>query len=193
MDNSTRLITCFNNLTVSGTLQSFQTSLLATSHTNLQTQVNNLNNATLGTSINNHTTSINNLNVSSSVLDGKIGTIIGISIPQSLTRNKTALPSTFRNSNINNLGTSAYTGLGNIDTSSNYNFYVGGREKSFSIKKDTSMALVACGQDMQSKFYFGTPFGIENDGNKVSLISQGQSNTSIGKLYFCLNNNTSNP
>ena len=24
------------------------------------------------------------------------------------------------------------------------------------------------------------------------MISQGQSNTSIGKLYFCLNNNTSN-
>ena len=74
MDNSTRLVNVFNNLTISGTLQSFQTSLLATSHTNLQNQVNNLNNATLGTSINNNTTSINNLNVSSSVMDGKIGT-----------------------------------------------------------------------------------------------------------------------
>ena len=64
-----------------------------------------------------------------------------------------------------------------------YNFYVGGRE-SFSIKNDTSTAIVVCGQDMQSKLYFGTPFGIGNDGNKVSLISEGQSNTSIGKLYF---------
>ena len=112
-----------NNLTVSGTLQTFQTSLLSTS---------------------------------SSVMDGKLGTIIGVSIPQFLTRNETTLPSTFRNSNINNLGTSAFTGLGNIDTNANYNFYVGGRE-SFSIKKDTSMAIVACGQDMQSKLYFGTP------------------------------------
>ena len=49
-------------------------------------------------------------------MDGRIRTIIGISIPQFLTRNETILPSTFRNSNINNLGTSAYTGLGNIDT-----------------------------------------------------------------------------
>ena len=48
MDNSTRLVNVYNNLTVSGTLQSFQTSLLATS----------------------------------SVMDGKIGTIIGVSIPQ---------------------------------------------------------------------------------------------------------------
>ena len=43
------------NLTISGTLQSFQTSLLATS----------------------------------SVMDGKVGTIIGVSIPQFLTRNET--------------------------------------------------------------------------------------------------------
>ena len=76
MDNSTRLVSVYNNLTVSGSLQSIQTSLLATSHTNLQTQVNNLNNTTLGTSINNNTTSINNLNVSSSVMDAKLRTII---------------------------------------------------------------------------------------------------------------------
>ena len=31
MDNSTRLVNVYNNLTVSGTLPSFQTSLLATS------------------------------------------------------------------------------------------------------------------------------------------------------------------
>ena len=57
-----------NNLTISGTLQSFQTSLLSTS---------------------------------SSVMDGKIGTIIGVSIPQALTRNETILPNTFTSSSAN--------------------------------------------------------------------------------------------
>ena len=35
------------------------------------------------------------LSVSSSVLDGKIGTIVGVSIPQFLTRNETIIPSSF--------------------------------------------------------------------------------------------------
>ena len=35
------------------------------------------------------------LSVSSSVMDGKIGTIIGVSIPQALTRNETIVPSSF--------------------------------------------------------------------------------------------------
>ena len=61
MDNSTRLVSVYNNLTISGTLQSFQTSLLDTS----------------------------------SVIDGKVGTIIGVSIPQALTRNETIIPSSF--------------------------------------------------------------------------------------------------
>ncbi len=131
------------------------------------------------------------LTISSNTTDGRVGKILGVSIPQFLTRNEIILPSTFITSNLNILGTSAFTGSGSIDTNNNYNFYVGGRE-SFAIKKDTKMAIVACGQDMQSTLYFGTPFNQSNNGNKVSLISQGQSNTSIGKLFFCLNNNTSN-
>ena len=35
------------------------------------------------------------LGVSSSVMDGKIGTIIGVLIPQALTRNETIIPSSF--------------------------------------------------------------------------------------------------
>ena len=34
-------------------------------------------------------------------------------------------------------------------------------------------------------------FTIGNDGNKCAIICQGESNTSIGSLHFCLNNNTS--
>ncbi len=131
------------------------------------------------------------LSVSSNTLDIRLNSVIGVSGSQFITRNETILPSTFRTSNLNTLGTSGFTGSGNIDTNNNYNFYVGGRE-SFGTKKDTKMAIVACGQDMQSTLYFGTPFAQGSDGNKVSLISQGQSNTSIGKLFFCLNNNTSN-
>ena len=62
MDNSTRLVSVYNNLTVSGTLQSPLTSLLS---------------------------------VSSGIIDGRVGTIIGVSIQQFLTRNETILPSTF--------------------------------------------------------------------------------------------------
>ena len=58
-----------NNLTISGILQSFQTSLLSTS---------------------------------SSVIDAKLGTIIGVSIPQFLTRNETVLPNTFNTCSIQN-------------------------------------------------------------------------------------------
>ena len=35
------------------------------------------------------------LSVSSGVIDGQVGTIIGVSIPQFLTRNETILPNTF--------------------------------------------------------------------------------------------------
>ena len=73
-----------NNLTVSGTLQSFQTSLL---------------------------------NTSSSIIDAKLGTIIGVSIPQFLTRNETTLPNTFTNSSLTILGV-----LGNLSVSSYGNF-----------------------------------------------------------------------
>ena len=73
-------------------------------------------------------------------------------MPQYLTRNETVLPTSFINSKLLTLGSSAYTGLGNIDTNANYNLYIGGRE-SFSIKKDTSMAIVACGQDMKSSLF----------------------------------------
>src|SRR6185312_16259515 len=41
------------------------------------------------------------LTVSSNILDGRVGTIIGVSLPQYLTRNETVLPSTFVNSSLN--------------------------------------------------------------------------------------------
>ena len=98
MDNSTRLVNVFNNLTISGTLQSFQTSLLATS---------------------------------SSVMDGKLGTNIGVSIPQALTRNETNIPSSFSNYILNdNLifnsrsNTNSYIQFQN-NNSVNNSFYIG--------------------------------------------------------------------
>ena len=81
--NGTGLIR--SNLTISGTLQSFQTSLLATS---------------------------------SSVIDGKVGTIIGVSIPQFITRNETTLPSSFTHSSLTSLGTLSslsVSGTGNFN------------------------------------------------------------------------------
>ena len=38
-------------------------------------------------------------------MDGRVGTIIGVSIPQFLTRNETNLPSRFINSTLTNIGT----------------------------------------------------------------------------------------
>ena len=46
-----------------------------------------------------------NINTSSSVIDAKLGNIIGVSIPQFLTRNETVLPSSFTNSSLTSLGT----------------------------------------------------------------------------------------
>ena len=77
MDNSTRLISVYNGLNVSGVLQSPLTSLLS---------------------------------VSSGVIDWRVGTIIGVSIPQFLTRNETILPSTFTNF-------TSLTGSGNLTIS----------------------------------------------------------------------------
>ena len=47
---------------------------------------------------------------------GKIGTIIGVSIPQILTRNETTLPSTFINSSLTSLGTLTKLGINKLPT-----------------------------------------------------------------------------
>ena len=67
MDNSTRLVSIFNNLTVSGTLQSFQTSLLATSSV-----IDGKISSQIGISNVNLDNRINLFGVSSSVMDGKL-------------------------------------------------------------------------------------------------------------------------
>ena len=165
-------------------------NLLGTTTLNIVSTINSLNNTTLGVSINNHTTSINNLGSTASIIDGKVGTIIGVSIPQFLTRNETTLPSTFRSSNLNTLGTSGSFASGAIDTNGVYDLYIGGIKGN--PHTDTNLVIAANGQDgCSSNLYFGTPFGVGNNGNKTAIMCQGISNTSIGKLFFCLNNNTS--
>ena len=96
IDNSSNWIVN-NNLTVSGALQSFQTSLLATS---------------------------------SSVMDAKLGTIIGVSIPQFLTRNETTLPSSFVSSSLTSLGrqTNPLNITNNIDCIGTFNLSVSGNK-----------------------------------------------------------------
>ena len=61
------------------------------------------NNLTISGTLQSPMTSL--LSVSSNIIDGKVGTIIGVSIPQFLTRNETTLPSSFINSSLTSLGT----------------------------------------------------------------------------------------
>ena len=58
------------------------------------------------------------LSVSSNTIDGRVGTIIGVSIPQFLTRNETILPSTFQYYNKGSVGKT--TGYGNHATLENF-------------------------------------------------------------------------
>ena len=57
------------------------------------------NNLTISGTLQSPMTSL--LSVSSNIIDGKVGTIIGVSIPQFLTRNETILPSSFTTINVN--------------------------------------------------------------------------------------------
>ena len=77
MDNSRRLVNVYNNLTISGTLQSFQTSLLVTSSSVMDGKIGTI----IGVSVPN--------------VNAKIDAVIGVSIPQFLTKNETIIPSSF--------------------------------------------------------------------------------------------------
>ena len=71
------------------------------------------------------------LSVSSNIIDGKVGTIIGVSIPQFLTRNETTIPVSFSNHLLNDnlifnsqANTNSYIQFQN-NLSGNNSFYIG--------------------------------------------------------------------
>ncbi len=151
--------------------------LFGSSITTINNFASNLNNSLLGTSISND--------------DAKIGILIGVSYPKLLTNTDLTLPSTFRNSNLNAFGTSGRFSRGSVDSNDTYDLYVGGHQGTAN-HTNTNVVIASNGQDSCSaNLYFGTPFGVGNNGNKCAIKVQGISNTSIGDMYFCLNNNTS--
>src|SRR5206468_2049237 len=106
----------FNNLTISGTLQSPMTSLLS---------------------------------VSSNTIDGRVGTIIGVSIPQFLTRNETTIPASFSNHILNDnlifnsqANTNCYIQFQNNQSGSN-SFYIGKVGSSNMVLNTTGIMIFA--------------------------------------------------
>ena len=74
----------------------------------------------------------NLLSVSSNIIDGKVGKIIGVSIPQFLTRNETTLPNNFTTINTtdnillnSNNSTNSYFQLVNTTYTGLNQFYIG--------------------------------------------------------------------